>query len=136
MSVLIFSANTANDIKARLSNFNHFVNRAYFQDLNSLSLNKKALGSFITVTSASFSRNQLLQALAREKHYLLINILEATEQVALQHAVVGNNEALGDTIKIDEFNDLLKTIDYFLVIMTYVEFNQVLSRINVLLVDI
>ena len=75
------------------------------------------------MASSTFSSYQLLKALAREKHHLLINVLQAAEEVALHHPIVCNYEALGNTIKVYELNYLLKAVDNFLIIMTDIEFN-------------
>ena len=87
------------------------------------------------MASSTLSSNQLLKALAREKHHLFINVLQAAEEVALHYTIVCNYEALGNTIKVYELNYLLKAVDNFLIIMTDIEFNKVFSRVDVLLVD-
>lgn len=74
-------------------------------------------------SSTASSFDQTLDRKTGVEHNLLINILQAAEQVSFNGSKVGDHEALGHIMCFKQFNQLLETAYNLGVVVSDVEFD-------------
>jgi hypothetical protein len=87
-------------------------------------------------SSAPSAFDQALDGKTGMEHNLLIDVLQAAQQVSLNSSEIGDHEALGDVVGLEQFNQLLETAHDLGVVMSDVEFNLGFGYLTVCLVNL
>jgi hypothetical protein len=87
-------------------------------------------------SSATSAFDQTLDRETGMEHHLLVDILQAAQQVSFNGSKVGDHETLGDIVGFKQFNQLLETTHDLRVVVSDVEFNLGFGYLTVCLVNL